>query len=100
MATKILGFGDAFRALAAESGTMRGHPMMNTSVHYAIESDEDAALLRHDGNAHADAWERQVAELREAVAGLAELVVGYWIDEGIQEGKARERVRPFLECAT
>ena len=45
---KITGFGDAFRTLAAESGTMRGHPMMNTSVHYACESDEQAAVLQAD----------------------------------------------------
>ena len=67
MATKILGFGDAFRALAAESGTMRGHPMMNTSVHYAIESDEDAAVLQAEATQDAEEMTTDIAAANEAV---------------------------------
>ena len=46
---KITGFGDAFRTLAAESGTMRSHPLMSTAMHYACESDEQAAVLQEQG---------------------------------------------------
>ena len=67
MATKILGFGDAFRALAAESSSMRGHPMMNTSVHYAIESDEDAAVLQAEATQDAEEMTTDIAAANEAV---------------------------------
>jgi hypothetical protein len=67
MATKILGFGDAFRALAAESGTMRGHPMMNTTVHYAIESDEDAAVLQAEATQDAAEMATDIAAADEAI---------------------------------
>ena len=67
MAKKILGFGDAFRALAAESGTMRGHPMMNTSVHYAVESDEDAAVLQAEATQDAAEMATDIAAADEAI---------------------------------
>ena len=67
MATKILGFGDAFRALAAESSSMRSHPMMNTTVHYAIESDEDAAVLQAEATQDAAEMATDIAAADEAI---------------------------------
>ena len=67
MATKILGFGDAFRTLAAESGTMRGHPMMSAGVYYAVESDEDAAVLQAEATQDAAEMATDIAAADEAI---------------------------------
>jgi hypothetical protein len=89
---KITGFGDAFRTLAAESGTMRGHPMMATSMHYACESDEQAAVLQAD--AAQDAADMvadiEVADTSGALASQAEqagdVFAAAATDESVPEG--------------
>ena len=89
---KITGFGDAFRTLAAESGTMRSHPLMSTAMHYACESDEQAAVLQAD--AAQDAADMiadiEVADTSGALASQAEqagdVFAAAATDESVPEG--------------
>lgn len=102
---KITGFGDAFRTLAAESGTMRGHPMMNTSVHYACESDEQAAVLQAD--AAQDAADMvadiEVADTSDALASQADLAGDVFAaaatDESVPEGSIAQADAVAMDVA-
>ena len=102
---KITGFGDAFRTLAAESGTMRGHPMMNTSVHYACESDEQAAVLQADATQDAADMvaDIEVADTSDALASQADLAGDVFAaaatDESVPEGSIAQADAVAMDIA-
>ena len=102
---KITGFGDAFRTLAAESGTMRGHPMMSTAMYYACESDEQAAVLQ--GDAAQDAADMvadiEVADTSDALASQADLAGDVFAaaatDESVPEGSIAQADAVAMDVA-
>ena len=102
---KITGFGDAFRTLAAESGTMRSHPLMSTAMHYACESDEQAAVLQAD--AAQDAADMvadiEVADTSDALASQADLAGDVFAaaatDESVPEGSIAQADAVAMDVA-
>lgn len=102
---KITGFGDAFRTLAAESGTMRSHPLMSTAMHYACESDEQAAVLQADAAQDAAdmAADIEVADTSDALASQADLAGDVFAaaatDESVPEGSIAQADAVAMDVA-